>query len=137
MTPCTPNSATCATAPQQQQSRTVAEVTLKWVITDTGILGVKSHGVFPLWRFLKLLAYDLCTSLYICCGSKSLLKGVPGWLHGLSIQLLTLAQVMISGSWDGALSLAPGSVQSVLDILSLSLCPPLPPQRLSQGNKHI
>ena len=41
-------------------------------------------------------------------------------LSGLSIQLLTLAQVMISGSWDGALSLAPGSVQSVLDIVSLS-----------------
>ena len=29
------------------------------------------------------------------------MMGVPGWLSWLSVQVLVLAQVMISGSWDG------------------------------------
>ena len=38
--------------------------------------------------------------------------GAPGWLSWLGIQLLILAQVMILGWWDGALSRALCSAQS-------------------------
>ena len=47
--------------------------------------------------------------------------GVPGWLSGLNIQLLILAQVMISGWWHQAPSWASQSARSLLRILSLSL----------------
>ena len=49
----------------------------------------------------------------------------PGWLCQLSVQLLTLAQVMISGPWDRALSWAPCSARSLLEILCLPLLLPL------------
>ena len=36
---------------------------------------------------------------------RMVLYGAPGWLSQLSVQLLILVQVMISGSWDGAVRL--------------------------------
>ena len=49
--------------------------------------------------------------------------GAPGWLSQLSGQLLISAQVMISGSWDGAPRGALCSVGNLLeDTLSLFLC---------------
>ena len=54
--------------------------------------------------------------------------GAPGWLSGLSVQLLVSAQVMISRFM--ASSPASGSVltaQSLLGILSLSSSPCAPP----------
>ena len=52
--------------------------------------------------------------------------GVPGWLSQLSIWLLILAQVMISESWDWALSQTLCSAWSLLEILSPSLFPSMP-----------
>lgn len=48
--------------------------------------------------------------------------GVAGWLGWLSIQLLILAHIIISGSWDQALPWAPHSGS-----LLLSLFPSSPP----------
>ena len=48
--------------------------------------------------------------------------GPPGWLSELSLWLLILAQVMISGSWDPALHRALCSAGSLLPPLSLSAC---------------
>ena len=45
--------------------------------------------------------------------------GAPGWLSQLSIALLFLAQVMISGSWDGAPCWALCWAWSLFRILSL------------------
>ena len=55
--------------------------------------------------------------------------GVPGWLSQFSIQLLILAQVTISESWDWLPCGAPHWVRNLLKIfsLSLSLCPPRSP----------
>ena len=65
----------------------------------------------------KLLRSSSCTTL-----EESLSLGKPGWLSRLSVRLLILAQVMESGSQDWALSWAPHSMGSMLEILSLSLC---------------
>ena len=46
-----------------------------------------------------------------------------GWLSWFSIQLLILAQVVISGLWDGALCQVLCSAGSRLDILSLCSSP--------------
>ena len=46
------------------------------------------------------------------------------WFSWLSLRLLISAQVTISGSWDGAPHRTPRSVQSLLQILSLSFSPP-------------
>ena len=63
---------------------------------------------------------------------KSLLLGEPGCLRWRSIWLLTLVQVMISASWDWALSQAPRSAWSLLKtlFLSFSLCPIATPSSL-------
>lgn len=50
----------------------------------------------------------------------------PGWLRQVSLRLLILAQVMISGSWDGAPHQAPRWAWSLLGILSFSLSLSLP-----------
>ena len=50
-------------------------------------------------------------------------KGAPGWLSQLSIWLLILTQVIISGLWDQPPCWAPTWVGSLLEILSH----PLPP----------
>ena len=51
--------------------------------------------------------------------------GAPGWLGPLSIQLFILVQVMISGSWDGALHGAPCPAwDSLLPFLFLSVPAP-------------
>ena len=47
----------------------------------------------------------------------------PGWLSRLNVQLLVLAQVMTSGSWDWALHWALCSVGSPLNIISLCSSP--------------
>ena len=60
--------------------------------------------------------------------------GTHGWLSQLSIRLLISAQVMIPGSWDGALHLAQHRVWRLLKILSLS---PYPSPLLSKINKLI
>ena len=61
----------------------------------------------------------------LCVQTKNKVGGAPGWRSQLSIQLLISAQVMVS--WLMGSSPALGSVltvQSLLGILSLSLCPP-------------
>ena len=58
--------------------------------------------------------------------------GAPGWFSQLSCQILILAEVMISGSWDGASYWAPRSVGSLLqDAFPLPLTLPLLPVSLS------
>jgi len=59
--------------------------------------------------------------------------GVPGWLSQSNVQLLILAQAMISGLWNRAPRQAPCWAWSPLEILSLPL--PLLPPNLSQKNK--
>ena len=54
------------------------------------------------------------------CLLKKDIQGVPGWLSWLS-GLMILAQVMISGSWDWALSQAPWSAGNPLE--ALPFCP--------------
>ena len=50
--------------------------------------------------------------------------GAPGWLSRLSVRLLVLAQVVISWFTSSSPALASAlAVQSLLGILSLSLCP--------------
>ena len=56
-----------------------------------------------------------------------------GAIKWLSVGLLVLAQVMISGSWDGVLSQALCSAQSRLEILSPS--PSAPPAYTLSKNK--
>ena len=51
---------------------------------------------------------------------------VPGWCRWLSIGLLVLAQVMISGSWDQVPCQALCSAWSLFEILSLPHPLPLP-----------
>ena len=62
----------------------------------------------PLTQTQKLFNLNSCPEL-------------PGWLSQWGVWLLILAQLMISGSWDGALCWAPGSAASPLNILSLLL----------------
>ena len=57
---------------------------------------------------------------------KNIRDGVPGGLHRLRVWLLVSVQVMISGSWDRTLYLAPCWVWSLLKILSFALPLPLP-----------
>ena len=59
---------------------------------------------------------------------------MPGWLSQLNIWLFILAQVMISGSWDGAPHGAPHWIWILLQILFLPLPLPLPSSR---NNKNI
>ena len=55
-------------------------------------------------------------------------RGVPGWLSWMSVGLLVSAEVMISGSWDGARPQAWCSAGSLLKFLSPSpSAPPLAP----------
>ena len=58
------------------------------------------------------------------------------WLHQLSVQLLNLAQVVISGSWDQALCWALHSERSLLVPLPLLLPCSLSPS-LSNKNKNV
>ena len=51
--------------------------------------------------------------------TRTLHLGRLGSSVGLSVRLLVLAQVTISGSWDRALYQAPHSVGSLLESLSL------------------
>ena len=57
---------------------------------------------------------------------KSAMSGAPRWLNWLRFQLLVLAQVMISGSWDQAPCQALHSAWRVLKMISLSLFLSLP-----------
>ena len=65
------------------------------------------------------------------------LLGVPGWLSWLSVLLLILAQIMISGRCDGAPHWATSWEGNLLKIPSLPL-PPLPIKitLLSQRDKR-
>ena len=56
---------------------------------------------------------------------------MPGWLSWLCVQLLILAQVMIS--WFMGLSPASLTVQSLLGIFSLPFPRPLSPPTLSEN----
>ena len=47
----------------------------------------------------------------------------PEWLRRLSVRLLISAQVMVPGSWDGALHWDPHWAWSLLKILSLGGVP--------------
>lgn len=51
-------------------------------------------------------------------------EGAPGWHSELSVWILVLVPVVISGSWNGVLCQASHSAGNLLEILSLSLCPP-------------
>ena len=55
---------------------------------------------------------------------KTTVRGTPGWLSWLSVQLLISTQVMIPGSWDLAPGWAPSWACTLLKILSPSLYPP-------------
>ena len=107
---------------------------------DPGVLGSSpASGSLPGACFSLCLCLCLPLSLSLCLMNKfkkslkkikNLLKkqnktmqgGAPGWLRGLSDQLLILAQAMISGLWDGTPHWALHSASNLLEILSLSLC---------------
>lgn len=69
--------------------------------------------------------------------SKGHLVGSPGWLNRLNFWLLVLAQVIISGSWDGAPSWALHSAQSLLVPSPLPLSLTLLVPSLSLSNKTL
>ena len=75
------------------------------------------------FRKLSLPQGWICSGRWVSAGEQTrMVRGAPGWLRRLSVQLLILAQVMISRfvrSSPRSGSVLPG--QSVLRVLSLSL----------------
>lgn len=83
--------------------------------------GLHSSNAFFCNQDLKYLEAPSCHRSKSFRGSQ--------WLSWLSLWVLILARVVISGAWDGALHWALCWVWSLLGILSLFLCvpPPHPP----------